>query len=105
MNAVVVSNLEQALKPIVGASHLTQAISSSAVAASSIANVHADAKFFYIQVETATVRLTLNGTAPTSSVGFRRVAGWEGILSRSEFLASKWIRESADATLQIAQLG
>lgn len=60
--------------------------------------------YIHVQVETAAVRLTFNGTTPSATVGFRYEAGVELILSRAEWLASKWIREgSTSAKLQVAQ--
>lgn len=60
--------------------------------------------YLHVQVETAAVRLTLGGDTPDASTGIRYDAGVELIMSRSEWLASKWVREGAtSAVLQVMQ--
>ena len=87
-----VTNLPTALKPTKGAGHLTATtISSTAVASSAIGTLHADTEVVTFQVATDSVRMTVNGTTPTSAVGLLLYPGQLWSLSRSEWLAAKFI--------------
>ena len=96
-----VTNLPTALKPTKGAGHLTATtISSTAEASSAIGTLHADTEVVTFQVATDSVRMTVNGTTPTSAVGLLLYPGQLWSLSRSEWLAAKFIRVTTDASIQ-----
>lgn len=96
-----VTNNPNSLKPTKGAAHMgPTTISSTAVASSSIGTLHADTEFVTFQVATDNVRMTVNGDTPTSAVGLLIFVGQLVTLSRSEWINAKFIRVTADATLQ-----
>jgi hypothetical protein len=66
--------------------------------------LHAQTQFVLITIEAQPVRLTVNGTPPTATLGFSHAAGAEILLSRAEAEAARLIREGGtDATIQVAQ--
>ena len=96
-----VTNQPNSLKPTQGAAHLTATtISSTAVASSAIGTLHVDTEFVTFQVATDNVRMTINGTTPTSAVGLLIYVGQLVTLSRSEWVNAKFIRVTTDASIQ-----
>jgi hypothetical protein len=68
------------------------------------AALHADTQFVLVTVETDELRLTVNGTTPTATLGFKCPVDTERLLSRAEADNCKLIRSgSADAKIQVAQ--
>ena len=65
--------------------------------------LHAETRFVEITVETDDIRLTVNGTTPTSTLGRAVLADSSRLLSRAEADKAKLIRMTADATLQVTQ--
>lgn len=103
-NACFTSNFIHALKPVAGTVHTAATVSSTAVTGPSLLALAALTEFVVIQVNTDTVRHTLDGTAPTTSLGFLRAVNEVRVMSASEWNNSKFIRVTNDATLQIAQM-
>lgn len=92
------------LKPIVGTVHTAATISSTALNATALLTLNDATEFVEIQVNTDQVRHTYTGTTPTAATGFLILVNETRTLSRSQWLNSKFIRVTLDATLQIAQL-
>jgi hypothetical protein len=66
--------------------------------------IHAQTQKVVVTIEAQPVRLTLNGTTPTATLGFNLIAGTVIELSRAEAEGAKFIRAGAtDATVQVAQ--
>lgn len=66
--------------------------------------IHKNTKFVLVTVETASLRLTVNGTTPTSTLGFLKDTSCEILLSEEEAVNAKLIRSTAtSATIQVAQ--
>lgn len=81
-------------------------VSSSAVTLLSLLSggaLHAETRFVEITVETDDIRLTVQGTAPTSVLGRPVLADSSRLLSRAEADLAKLIRITADATIQVTQ--
>lgn len=78
---------------------------SGGVLLTTLFTLSAQTQFVKIQVETADIRMTINGTAPTSTLGFLLPFTGTAIilLSREEALAAKVIQMAANATVQIGQ--
>ena len=63
-----------------------------------------DTLFVIVTVEAQPLRLTVNGTAPTATLGFNCLADSERLLSREEADNCKLIRAGGtDSTIQVAQ--
>lgn len=95
MNASV-TNLH--IKPIAGATDEALAVSTSAVQLTS-ANWSTHTKYIILQFQDNTVRVTFDGSTPTTSNGFAFSAGTITEWSRQLATAAKFIRESADAVV------
>jgi hypothetical protein len=81
-------------------------VSSSAVTLLSLLSggaLHAETRFVEITVETDDVRLTVQGTTPTSSLGRLLLVDSSRLLSRAEADLAKIIRVTTDAALQVTQ--
>ena len=81
-------------------------VSSSAVTLLSLLSggaLHAETRFVEITVETDDVRLTVQGTTPTSALGRAVLADSSRLLTRAEADLAKLIRVTADATIQVTQ--
>lgn len=66
--------------------------------------LNAAANYVVIDCETDAIRYTLDGTAPTGSIGYKLYAGFKGlVLNRAEVAVCKVIRVTTDAALQISQ--
>lgn len=99
-----IANLPHEFVPVVATHTVVDVTDSVLVVDSSTVALNAATGYVHVQVETAAVRLTLNGTTPSATVGFRYDAGVELLLSIAEWSASKWIREgSTSAKLQVGQ--
>lgn len=83
--------------------HLTVTVSATAgtIAALASTTLEPHTEIIVVQVETAAVRWTVNGTTPTATVGYRAEAGDVLTLSRGEADVAKFVRESVDAKLQV----
>lgn len=67
-------------------------------------SLHSATQWVLISVETADVRIDPTGGTPTASVGQPVFDGDQVMLSRTEALTAKWIRQaSTNATLQISE--
>jgi len=68
--------------------------------------LHAQTQFVVIAVEDYSIRYTVNGTTPTSTLGFRHYPSDGALLiSREQAANIKLIRaESTDAKIQVAQM-
>jgi hypothetical protein len=79
-------------------------VSSTAAALTSLVTLHAATTFVLIKIEDAAVRLTLNGTTPTTTLGLNYVADVQLVLTRAEADVAQFIRATGtDAKLQVAQ--
>lgn len=81
-------------------------VSSSAVTLLSLLSggaLHAETRFVEIAVETDDVRLTVQGTAPTSSLGRLLLVDSSRLLSRAEADLAQVIRVTSNAALQVTQ--
>ena len=81
-------------------------VSSSAVTLLSLLSggaLHAETRFVEITVETDDVRLTVQGTAPTSSLGRLVLVDSSRLLSRAEADLAQVIRVTTNAALQVTQ--
>lgn len=78
-------------------SHTAVADLSSAV---TLAEPAGGASKLLIQAISANVRLTLDGTTPTASLGFQLQAGYEWLLPVGDGTVVKAIQESAGAGIQ-----
>jgi hypothetical protein len=91
-----------------GETTLKKAISSTVVSVYGDANLAtplmATTEVLLIQVQTNDVYLTLHGDTPAAGTGI--LIAFNSILemSTSQWLASKWVRASADATLVAFQM-
>ncbi len=65
--------------------------------------LHAETRFVEITVETDDIRLTVNGTNPTATLGRAVLADSSRLLSRAEADAAKLIRITTDAKIQVSQ--
>lgn len=65
--------------------------------------LHAETRFVEITVETDDIRLTVNGTTPTTTLGRAVLADSSRLLSRFEADKAKLIRMSTDAKIQVTQ--
>ena len=65
--------------------------------------LHAETRFVEITVETDDVRLTVQGTTPTSALGRLLLVDSSRLLSRAEADLAKVIRVTTDAALQVTQ--
>lgn len=63
---------------------------------------HADTQTVIVQAVGGDVRMTLNGTNPTASLGLKIADGEMVQLSRPEFLVAKFITGSGTPKLEIA---
>ena len=101
-NARIVNTPSQAI-PQGGTSHTQTTVSSSVVTPfSSIAD---DTKHIMIQVLGATIRVTFDGSSPTSTKGFEYIAGSTAYWTRQMAGAAKAIRAGGtDATIESQQL-
>lgn len=80
------------------------AVSSTAITLASLVTLDAQTCFVVIKVETAAIRLTVQGTTPTSTLGFNFLADTQIVLSKAEAEKCKIIRATGtDAALQVAQ--
>jgi hypothetical protein len=67
-------------------------------------SLHSATQWVLISVENADVRIDPIGGTPTASVGQPALDGDQVMLSRTEALTAKWIRQaSTNATLQISE--
>lgn len=101
-NARIVNTPSQAI-PQSGTSHTQTTVSSSVVTPfSSLAD---DTKHVMIQVLGATIRVTFDGSSPTSTKGFEYIAGSTAYWTRQMAGAAKAIRSGGtDATIESQQL-
>lgn len=65
--------------------------------------LHAATRFVEITVETDDVRLTVQGTTPTATLGRLVLADSSRVLSRAEADTAKLIRVTTDAAIQVTQ--
>lgn len=66
----------------------------------------ADCSHVWLQALTQNVRMTLEGTTPTSSVGIRLTAGDPPIeISGEDARSAKFIEETASAVLEVVYFG
>lgn len=79
-------------------------VSNTAVSLASLATLHADTRVVEVGIEDAAVRLTINGTTPTATLGSTYPAGTVIRLSRQEADLAQFIRNTGtDAALQVRQ--
>jgi hypothetical protein len=79
-------------------------VGSTAATLISLITLHADTRSVFITIEDAALRLTVNGTTPTATLGFSYVAGTAVRLSRAEVEQAQMIRATGtDAKIQVAQ--
>ena len=79
-------------------------VGAAAATLASLVTLDAATAFVVIKVETAAVRMTVNGTTPTSTKGFNFIADTEIVLSKAEADLAQFIRSTgADGALQVAQ--
>jgi len=106
-SATFVTNQRSSYKVVQGAAALTQTISSTPIVAktdSGLAALHDDTEVLLIQVKNNDVEFTLHGESPADGNSIVLVSGTIAEMSRSQWLASKWLRVSADAILVALQL-
>jgi hypothetical protein len=93
-------------QPNMNVAHQKGTVSSAAITLVSLlsgAALHASTQFVEISVENDDVRLTVQGTAPTSTLGERITDGSSKLLSLAEAQVAQVIRETTDAVVQIKQ--
>lgn len=106
-SAIFVTNQRSSYRVVQGAAALNQTISSSTIAAAldaNLKNIHADTEVMLVQVKNNDVMFSLHGEDPSSTTAIVLVAGTIAEMSRSQWLASKWLRVSADVVLVALQL-
>jgi hypothetical protein len=80
------------------------AIGAAAQSLKDAVTLHADTRFVQVRVENEDIRLTINGTTPTASLGSKYIADMSVTLSRAAADSCKLIRAgSADAVIQVIQ--
>lgn len=80
------------------------AVGVAAATLASLVTLDAATEFVLIRVETQALRLTVNGTTPTATLGFNYAVDSEILLSRAEADVAKLIRSGgADSAIQVAQ--
>lgn len=101
-NARIVNTPSQAI-PQSGTSHAQATITNSV--ATPFSSLAADTRHVMIQVLGATIRVTFDGSDPTTSKGFEYIAGSTAYLTRQMALAMKAIRAGGtDAVIESQQL-
>jgi hypothetical protein len=101
-NARIVNTPSQAI-PQGGTSHTQTTVSSSVV--TPFSSLAADTKHVMIQVLGATIRVTFDGSSPTTTKGFEYIAGSTAYWTRQMAEAAKAIRAGGtDATIESQQL-
>lgn len=65
--------------------------------------LHADTRFVEISVEDDDLRLTVQGTTPTATLGRKVTEDSSRLMSRAEADACKLIRITTDAKIQVIQ--
>jgi hypothetical protein len=86
--------------------HQNGTVSSAVVTLPSLlagGTLHPDTRFVEISVENDDIRLTTNGTNPTSTLGRKVTADSSRVLSAAEAGQAKMIRVTTDAVVQINQ--
>lgn len=86
------------VKPRAAELDATLAVSSAAVSFTS-GNLAADCKYVRLQVQGNSVRVTYDGSNPSSSNGEQVQPGQMAVFSRDVVLAMKFIRETSDAVV------
>lgn len=96
---------EFAGRPNLAAAHAGPlTVTAAAATLASLVALHANTSFVLLKVETAAIRLTVNGTTPTTTKGFDNAVGSEILLSKAEAENAQVIRSTgADGALQVAQ--
>jgi hypothetical protein len=107
-SAVYVSNQRSAYRVVPGALALTKTISGTAILGatdSAFTGLNKNTEVLLIQVLGGDVWVSLHGEAPAAGNALKIVDGTILEMSRSQWLASKWIRVSGDTVLTAFQLG
>jgi hypothetical protein len=104
-NARIVNTPAQAI-PQNGGAHNQTSITTGAVVQPFAVSypLLTDTRHVMFQVGTASIRVTFDGSSPTSTKGFEYIAGSSGYLTRQMALAMKAIGVSATATLESQEL-
>src|SRR6185295_18644714 len=102
---IFVTNQRSAYKPVPGAASLNKAISSTTIVGSTDSALALDEKteVLLVQVNSNDVWLNLHGETPSATTSLVLVSGTILEMSRSQWLAAKWKRVSADATIVAQQ--
>lgn len=105
-NARIVNTPAQAL-PQNGTSHQVITVSNTSNDLQTLGSftLNASSTHVLVQINTAAIRVTFDGSDATSSKGFRYVPGTIAYWPRDMFLAANCIAESStDATLDVQEL-
>lgn len=105
--ATFVTNQRSSYKVVQDAVALSKTISTAIIVAKTdggLAALHDDTEVLLIQIKGNDVLFSLHGEDPADDTAILLVAGTIAEMSRSQWLASKWVRASADATLVALQL-
>ena len=102
MAAIKVANIPTAAIPQDGAAHAQRTISSTALLLIS-GSLHANTTQVLVQFNGADARVTFDGTAPTTSLGFKYVDGSSAYFSREMAIAAKAIRTAATDVIAESQ--
>jgi len=93
-----------AWSPNAAADHETGTVTSANVLLTSLFTLDDATKWVLVGIEDAAIRMTVNGTAASATVGTNWVAGIKLVLSREEAEAARVYRATAtDASLQFSQ--
>ena len=80
------------------------AVTASATALGSLITLHTATRFVIVRVETAPLRITFDGTAPSSTKGFSYDAGYSLLISKAQAEQAKLIRaDTTNAAIQVQQ--
>lgn len=102
-----VTNQRSSLKVINGALALSKTVSTVAIIGLTDAalNAHPDTEVFLVQVNSADVWVSMHGEAPSATTAINLVVGTILEMSKSQWLAAKWLRSGAtDSQIVALQL-
>ena len=99
----VQANAFHEMIPVAGVAHRNLTVSNTALAL--VAPLNEKTRYVLVSVNTEGVRVTFDGSAPTSTDGHLLAAGSERLLSREMAVALKMIRSGGtDANVTVTEL-
>lgn len=107
---IFVTNEQSALKPTAGASALNKTIADTAIVvltdsalSATSGNTVADTGVVQVQVKTQPVWVNFHGQTPSATTAVEYAAGTILWLSRSAWLASRWLRSTSESATIVVQ--